>query len=213
LLGRCSFEVPAMKHVVVICHPRRKSFTQTIGRHYAQALEALGHDVAVRDLYRLHFDPVLGERELPDAEKRLVPGAVRREQRQLAEAGAVAFFYPLWWAFMPAMMKGYIDRVLSSGFAYDIKNDRMVGRLSGKKAIIFTSSGADMAYLRRSKQWRSMRLLEEDNILSLCGVELLGHVHFASVVPDLPKRSVEKHLAMVTEVVQKHWGGVPAAQG
>lgn len=202
-----------MKHLVVICHPRRKSFTQTIGRRYAQALEALGNDVVIRDLYRLHFDPVLGESELVDAEKRRVPSVVRREQRQLAEAGAIAFFYPLWWAFMPAMMKGYIDRVLSAGFAYDIKNDEMVPRLSGKKALIFTSSAADMAYLRRSKQWRSMRLLEEDNILSLCGIELIEHVHFASVMPDLSKRSLEKHLAIVAEAVQKHWGKVPAAQG
>lgn len=202
-----------MKHLVVICHPGRKSFTQTIGRGYAQAVESLGNHAVIRDLYGLHFDPVLGESELLDAEKRLVPSAVRREQRHLAEVGAVAFLYPLWWAFMPAMMKGYIDRVLACGFAYDIKNGEMVPRLSGKKALIFTSSGADMAYLRRSKQWRSMRLLEEDNILSLCGIELLEHVHFASVMPDLPKRSIEKHLAIVAETVQKHWGKAPAAQG
>jgi len=202
-----------MKHLVIICHPRRKSFTQAVARVYAQAVEALGNDVVVRDLYRLHFDPALSEDELADAEKRIVPRAVRREQRHLAEAGGVAFFYPLWWAFMPAMIKGYIDRVLASGFAYDITNDEMVPRLSGKKALIFTSSGVDMASLRRSKQWRSMRLLEEDNILSLCGIELLEHVHFASVVPDLPKRSVEKHLALVAEAVQKHWGTAPAAQG
>lgn len=202
-----------MKHLVVICHPRRKSFTQTIGRSYAQAVEALGNEVVVRDLYRLRFDPVLGESELLDAEKRHVPSAVRREQRHLAEAGAVAFFYPLWWAFMPAMMKGYIDRVLASGFAYDIRDDEMVPRLSGKKALIVTSSGADMAYLRRSKQWSSMRLLEEDNILSLCGIELIEHLHFASVLPDLPKRSLDKHLAIVAAAVEKHWGKAPVAQG
>jgi NAD(P)H dehydrogenase (quinone) len=148
-----------------------------------------------------------------DAEEPKVPSAVRREQEHLAEAGAVAFFYPLWWAFMPAMMKGYIDRVLASGFAYDIKNDEMIPRLSGKKALIFTSSGADMADLQRSKQWPSMRLLEEDNILSLCGIELLEHVHFDLVVPDLPKRSIEKHLATVAAAVQKHWGKTPVAQG
>lgn len=202
-----------MNHLVVICHPRRKSFTQAIGRRYAEAVESLGHDVIIRDLYRLRFDPVLGEGELPDAERPRVPNAVRLEQRHLAAAGAVAFFYPIWWAFMPAMMKGYIDRVLASGFAYDIKNDEIVPRLAGKKALIFTSSAADMADLRRSKQWRSMRLLEEDNMLSLCGIELLDHVHFASVVPGLPKRSVERHLAMAAAAVEKHWGNAPAAQG
>jgi NAD(P)H dehydrogenase (quinone) len=202
-----------MKHLIVICHPRRKSFTQSVARSYAHAVEALGHDVVIRDLYGLHFDPVLSEGELLDAEEPKVPNAVRREQEHLADAGAVAFFYPLWWAFMPAMMKGYIDRVFASGFAYDIRNDEIIPRLSGKKALIFTSSGAGMADLQRSKQWQSMRLLEEDNILSLCGIELLEHVHFDLVVPDLPKHSVEQHLATVAAAVQKHWGKTPVAQG
>lgn len=102
-----------MKHLVVICHPRRKSFTQAIAKSYVQAVEALGNEVVVRDLYRLHFDPILGEGELLDAKKRVTSRAVRTEQRHVSDAGAIAFFYPLWWAFMPAMMKGYIDRVLS----------------------------------------------------------------------------------------------------
>jgi NAD(P)H dehydrogenase (quinone) len=203
----------AVNHLLVVCHPMRQSFTQTVARAYAQALDALGHDVVIRDLYHLRFDPVLGESELLGAAKRVIPSAVRREQRRLADAGALAFFFPLWWGFMPAMLKGYFDRVFASGFAYDLMDDELVPRLSGKKALIFTSSGADMAYLRRSKQWRAMRILEEDHILSLCGIELLDHVNFPSVMPDLPKRTVEKHVALVRNAVQRHWGGTPAARG
>jgi NAD(P)H dehydrogenase (quinone) len=202
-----------MQHLLIVCHPKRQSFTQTIARTYANALDALGHEVVVRDLYRAHFDPLLGEGELIGAAKPVIPSAVRREQRRLLAAGAIAFFYPLWWAYMPAMIKGYIDRVLSVGVAYDLQDAEMVPRLSGKKALIFTSSGADMAYLRRSKQWRAMRTLEEDHILSLCGITLLDHVHFASIAPDLPKPSLEKHLAVVRDTVQTHWGNVPAARG
>jgi NAD(P)H dehydrogenase (quinone) len=61
--------------------------------------------------------------------------------------------------------------------------------------------------------WGPMRLLEEDNILSLCGIELLEHLHFDRVMPDLPKRSVEQHLATVAAAVHKHWGKTPVAQG
>lgn len=202
-----------MQHLLVICHPKRQSFVQTMAHAYAQQLESLGHDVVIRDLYHAHFDPLLGERELIGTKKPFVPSAVRREQRHVIEAGAIAFFYPLWWAYMPAMLKGYIDRVFSAGVAYDLKGEEMIPRLSGKKALIFTSSGADMPYLRRSKQWRAMRILEEDHILSLCGIELLEHVHFGSVTPDLSKRAVEKNLGVVRKAVQTHWGSVPAAQG
>lgn len=202
-----------MRHLLIVCHPKRRSFTQSVARSYAEAAKTLGHDVIIRDLYRLGFDPILRTRELLDAKNPVVPAAVRREQRLLAEAEAIAFFYPLWWAFMPAMMKGYFDRVLSSGFAYDFKGDDMIPRLAGKKATIFTSSGADMAYLRRSKQWDAMRVLEEDHILSLCGIELIEHVHFPSVMPGLPKRTTEKHLAKIGKTVQKYFGATRAARG
>jgi NAD(P)H dehydrogenase (quinone) len=199
-----------MRHLLIVCHPKRQSFTQAVARAYAEQVKALGDEATIRDLYRLGFDPVLRERELLDAKKPVIPAVVRREQRFLAEAETIAFFYPLWWAFMPAMMKGYFDRVLSSGFAYDVKGDDMSPRLAGKKAMIFTSSGADMAYLRRSKQWDAMRVLEEDHILSLCGIELIEHVHFPSVVPGLPKRTTEKHLARVGKTVQKYFGATRA---
>jgi len=87
-----------------------------------------------------------------------------------------------------------------------------VSRLTGKFAVIFTASGADMAYLRRSRQWRSMRLLE-NQMLSLYGIALLEHVHFASITADLPKRKMEKNLAVVRDAVQRHWSAAPVPQG
>jgi len=202
-----------MQHLLVVCHPKRQSFTQTMARAYAKELDSLGQEVVVRDLYRARFDPLLSEGELMGAAKPFVPSAVRREQRRLLSAGALAFFYPLWWAYMPAMLKGYIDRVFAAGVAYDLRAEEMVPRFTGKKALIFTSSGADMGYLRRSKQWGAMRTLEKDHLLSLCGIELLEHVHFPSITSDLPGKSMEKHLATVRAAVQRHWGGTPAAQG
>jgi NAD(P)H dehydrogenase (quinone) len=202
-----------VQHLAIVTHPRRKSFTQTVAKVYAAELAELGHDIVVRDLYRRRFDPLLGEAELLDSDRPKTPAMVRREQHYLAAAGAVAFFYPLWWAFMPAMMKGYLDRVLAPGFAYDLKDDDLVPRLSGKRALIFTSSGADLDYLRDSGQWQAMRLLEREHTLSLCGIELLDHVHFPSITPDLPARTLEKHLDRVRRTVQKYWGGAPAARG
>lgn len=202
-----------MQHLVIICHPKRQSFTQTMGRSYVRELQALGHDVAVRDLYRLRFDPVLTDRELIGTKPPMVPAAVKREQRHIAAAGGIAFFYPLWWAFMPAMLKGYFDRAFSQGFAYDLKAEEMLPRLAGKKALIFTHSGAAMGDLRQSGQWEAMQTLEKDHMLALAGIKLLDHVHFPSINPGLSTQSLGKHLERMKLAVQTHWGDAPAARG
>jgi NAD(P)H dehydrogenase (quinone) len=202
-----------MKHLVVVCHPRRKSFTQTIARAYVQEVTALGHDAVVRDLYGLRFNPVLGERELMGANFPVIPEAARREQRHIAAAGAIAFFFPLWWAFMPAMLKGYFDRVFTEGFAYDLRGDDLIPRLSGKNALIFTSSASDMDTLRDSGQWDIIRAIERDHMLSLVGIELLEHVNFPSITPDLGARDIDRHVRRLRRTVRKHWGGFPATRG
>lgn len=198
-----------MQHLVVVCHPKRQSFIQSIAKAYADALKAEGHTVAVRDLYRTGFDPAVGEAELTGR----TPARIRKEQRFIAEAGAIALFFPVWWGYMPAMMKGYADRVFARGFAYDVGADDMTPLLSGKKALVFSSSGADMAFLRRSKQWQAMRLLLDDHFLSLCGIDMLDHVHFASITPDVAEKTVAKHVARVRSVVSEHWAGTAVPAG
>ncbi len=198
-----------MQHLVIICHPKRQSFIQSIARAYVDSLKSQGHSVVVRDLYRARFDPALSEAELGGR----TTAPIRRQQRDIAEAGALALFFPLWWGYMPAMLKGYIDRVFSRGFAYDVDVDNMVPLLSGKKARVFTSSGADMAYLRRCKQWQAMRLLLDDHFLSLCGIELLEHVHFAAITPGISEKTFAKHLARVHETVGQHWAATAVPAG
>ena len=201
-----------MQHLIVVCHPKRESFVQSIAKAYADALRMQGHTVVVRDLYRARFDPALNEADLAGADKGRVATPVRREQRYISEAGAIAFFFPLWWGYMPAMMKGYVDRVFSRGFAYDVGVDEMAPLLAGKKALVFTSSGAPMAELRRSKQWQAMGIMLKNHFLALCGIELLEHVHFASIAPGISEQTFGKHLSQVRDAADRYWGAyaVPA---
>jgi NAD(P)H dehydrogenase (quinone) len=193
-----------MKHLLIVCHPSRQSFTQTMARAYAKSIEALGHTTAVRDLYRAGFDPVLTEAELIGASKTVVPAPIRAEQRRIAEADVIALFYPLWWAFMPAMLKGYLDRVLTAGFAYDLATESPL--LTGKQAVVFTSSAGDMAYLRTTGVWRALRAIERDEML-FCGIDLIEHVHFPAITPERPLQTVAKAVRRVEATVQRLWGG------
>ncbi|HUZ71796.1 MAG TPA: NAD(P)H-dependent oxidoreductase [Stellaceae bacterium] len=112
-----------MKHLIVTAHSVEDSFTMGLARAYATELEKLGHSQRTRDLYRMEFDPVLAAHELmPVSTDHPVTADVAQCQDDIWAADALTVVYPLWWLTMPAMMKGYIDRVFARGFAYDFQN-------------------------------------------------------------------------------------------
>lgn len=91
------------------------------------------------DLYRESFNPVLTENELASywREPPAVPPAdVARCQKMISESDVLVFIYPIWWSSPPAMLKGFIDRVFTPGFAYKFKGEKMEALLTGKRALV-----------------------------------------------------------------------------
>ncbi|MDQ0061387.1 NAD(P)H oxidoreductase [Paenibacillus harenae] len=109
-----------MKVLTVVAHPRINSLTFAAADRFAQGLKEAGHETEVLDLHRSGFDPVLWEADEPDwtgNHKRYSP-EVETEIERMKKHDALAYIFPLWWYNMPAMLKGYIDRVWNNGFAY-----------------------------------------------------------------------------------------------
>jgi NAD(P)H dehydrogenase (quinone) len=197
-----------VKHVIVLAHPRPSSFTASLARAYGATLTAMGHGVQVRDLYALGFNPVLAAGELGGA---VPPEDVAREQAEIAAADAIAFFYPLWWASMPAILKGYIDRVLSCGFAYEIRAAGLHGLLRGKKGVIVTLSAAPTAILDRTGDWDAIRILQDAHIFRTCGVEIVAHEHFGEILPDLADGDAHAHLDRVRTLARTCFAAAKAS--
>ncbi|MEJ1715164.1 NAD(P)H-dependent oxidoreductase, partial [Escherichia coli] len=86
-------------------------------------LQKKGHEVEVRDLYEMQFQPTLGRSEMIGG----IGEDVVVEQEYLKWADVITFIYPIWWTGLPAIMKGYIDRVFSYGFAYKYVNGVQMG--------------------------------------------------------------------------------------
>src|SRR5262245_36806035 len=107
-----------MKHVIILAHPNRASFNASVAESYAREAARSGDEVIIRDLYRLGFDPVLKAEEVPSNEGLRVGPEVLREREFLRCADVVVLVYPLWLNTPPAMLKGYLERVLGLGFAY-----------------------------------------------------------------------------------------------
>ncbi len=198
-----------MKHLIVVAHPIEKSFTMSLARAYEAELEQLGHSVKVFDLYRAKFDPVLHADELASGnsgESAAIPD-VANAQDDVQAADVLTVIYPLWWLSMPAMMKGYIDRVFARDFAYESRDGKVHGLLAGKRAVLVTISGAPLPFLIKSGDWNAVQVLQDTHVFRAAGFELLEHVHFDEVVPDLESAVVEKHLARLRQRVKQHFSG------
>jgi len=195
-----------MKHLVVVAHPAEKSFTMGIARTYAAELEKLGHSQRTYDLYRMGFDPILVAPELlPVDADRPVGADIAQAQDDVRVADVVTILYPLWWLSMPAMMKGYIDRVFARGFAYESHDGVVRGLLAGKKAVLITISGAPLPLLVTSGNWNAVQVLQDTHILRSTGFTLLEHLHFDEVVPHLSNTTAEMHMERARFCAREHF--------
>ena len=192
-----------MKHLIVYSHPNPESFNHAIKETMVRVLRERGHDVRVRDLYALHFDPVLKADDFRD----LLAGKVSRdiaiEQEHVRWADQITFVYPVWWGRMPSLAMGYIDRVFSKGFAYDYAATGPVGLLPGKKAYAFSTMGAPLAVAESSGGIKSMEQIIDNETFRFCGMEMIGHKYFGSV----PTVAVEERKKMLEEVamIASNW--------
>lgn len=192
-----------MKHAVVVAHPKGNSFTMSVARAYCQAAGKVGHDVLLRDLYRMNFAPCLEAGEMLNG-TRYTPGAdVTSERQLLADVDVFAFVYPLWMNAQPAMMKGYIDRVFGIGFAYGPSKSGNVPLLKSRKMISFTSSGAPTDWVVSTGAWGAIQKLFDEHFAAVCGLQFIDHIHFGGIVPGIRADVVEGHLTQVRQAVAK----------
>ena len=141
-----------MRVLVIYCHPVAESFTAAAHATVLQTLTVSGHDVTDVDLYAEGFDPVMSRQERLDYQntaRNIRP--VRKYDDQLAAAEAIVLVYPAWWYGMPAMLKGYFDRVWLPGVAFDVTPDGHVltERLQRiRRIIVVTTYGGSWWLVR-----------------------------------------------------------------
>lgn len=146
-----------MHALFVYAHPEPTSFTGALKDAGVAALEGAGHTVAVSDLYAEQFDPVAGRHDFAAAadparfhyqteqahaqETHGFAADLVREQQRFLQADLVVWLYPIWWGGMPAIMKGWFDRVLAFGFAYADGRRYDSGFFPNKRGLQCLSTG------------------------------------------------------------------------
>jgi len=136
-----------VKALVVYCHPSEGSFTAAVRDLVVGKLEAAGAEVRLVDLYADGFDPVLSADELAGYED--CPANVRAVEVQVADlrwSDTLIFVYPTWWYGVPALLKGWLDRVMLPDVAFlmpdEAHKDIRPGLTNVTRLAVFTTCGA-----------------------------------------------------------------------
>jgi NAD(P)H dehydrogenase (quinone) len=189
----------AVSHLVVLGHPGPNSFNAAIAKQYAKTVQANHQDVILRDLYALGFDPLLKEPERTASTTDTVAADVRIELDLINRCDVLTFVFPLWFGMPPAIIKGYVDRVLGAGFKTDGLGKAQEGAFQGKYLSVLTTSASTLPWLEAHGMWISLRQSFDHYMGTVFGFAASGHYHAASIVDDLSPASAETVLYEVDE--------------
>ncbi len=188
-----------MRALIIYAHPNTKGHCPFILEQVIKNLKSKKIKYELLDLYRMNYDPVMHESEIYTAGRYKISVQNKKIQEKINKTDLLIFIYPIWWASMPAILKGFFDRVLTSHYAFEYRGSRPVGLLKGKKAIVFMTSGGPKIFywLTGNSPWQMIKFY----ILRFCGVSSRVY-HFGSCRKlDEKKReeiknTVEKALRM-----------------
>ena len=173
-----------MKILVIVAHPNRASFNHAIAATCARVLRDHGHEVVAHDLYGEHFDPMLPHGEFPN--DAVLPAEIQRHCDEVAEADGIIIIHPNWWGQPPAILKGWVDRVLRPGVAYEfMEGDQGEGvprgLLKARCAIVFNTSNTETSR-ERTVFGDPLEAIWKNCIFNLCGVPAVHRQTFNVVI-------------------------------
>jgi len=158
------------KNILVVSgHPNPDSFCSAMSRAYGEGAKSAGSDVRFIDLSEISFEPNLkyGYRKRTELEPALIEA-----QEAIRWADHLVFVYPTWWGSMPAVLKGFVDRVFLPGFAFKYRENSSLWDklLRGKTARLIVTMDTPSWY-NRLVYGRAGHVVMKKNILQFCGVK------------------------------------------
>jgi putative NADPH-quinone reductase len=161
-----------MRISVILAHPDPESFNHAIAQTVVDALKANGYSVSFHDLYQEKFDPRLNLEEL--AKDAILPAIIRKHCDEIAEVSGIVIVHPNWWGQPPAILKGWMDRVIRPDIAYkflegDTGEGIPEGLLKARAALVFNTSNTET---QREKDvfGDPLETIWKNCIFGLCGI-------------------------------------------
>jgi putative NADPH-quinone reductase len=175
---------------LILAHPKPGSFNHALADVCRSALEAGGHVVHFHDLYAEQFDPVMPAAEL--ARDAVLPPEIARHVEEIGTADGIVIVHPNWWSQPPAILRGWTDRVLRAGRAYNFVPDgrggaKPVGLLRARAALVITTANTPQA--REIELYGDpLELTWRRVVFGLCGVTDVRRLAFSPVIVSTPEQ-------------------------
>ena len=195
-----------MQVSVILAHPTSQSFNHAVAQAAIAELKQNGHQVSFHDLYAEKFDPILPTGEIP--KEASVPQEVEMHCQEISSADGIIIVHPNWWGQPPAILKGWVDRVIRPGIAYQFADGDQgegvpIGLLKAKVACVFNTSNTTPE--REARVFGDpLETLWKNCVFGLCGVKTFYRETFSVVVTSTMEQRQE-WLAKVREVVQRYF--------
>ncbi len=187
-----------VKVLVILAHPNPSSFNHAIANAAVDTLRINKHDVTFHDLYKENFDAILPAVEV--TEEAVISPVIKKYCGELACAEGIIIVHPNWWGQPPAILKGYVDRIVRPGIAYKFKEGDggegiPVGLLKADYALVFNTSNTQ--HEREMLTFGDpLEIIWKNCIFGLCGVQHFYRRTFGVVVTS----TAEERSAWLAEV-------------
>jgi len=195
-----------MNVLIVLGHPDENSFNHAIAETCKQRLIDNGHSVRFHDLYKENFDPIIHSSEIP--RNGYYNDVVKKHCDDLVNSDGIIIIHPNWWGQPPAILKGWIDRVIRPGIAYEFADGDdgegvPIGLLKAKVGLVFnTSNTSEKREIEIFKD--PLEAIWKNCVFDLCGVKQFDRKMFRIIVTS----NIEQRRIWIEEVkmmIDKHF--------
>lgn len=187
-----------MNILVILGHPSKGSFNHAIANTVIETLASNGHEVLFHDLYEEKFDPILSGQEIPKGAS--LKGIITEHCNEISKAEGIVIVHPNWWGQPPAILKGWVDRVIRAGVAYEFKEGDSgegipIGLLKAETALVFNTSNTPRE--RELQMFGDpLEILWKNCVFDFCGVKNFHRKMFGVIVTS----KLEERLGWLKEV-------------
>lgn len=179
-----------MKILIIYTYPHHNSLNGAIFDAVIQNLNN-AHDVKIIDLYQEHFNPVLNFDKNNKRRDLFLSTETKKYREAISWSDHLIFIFPIWWSSMPAILKGFIDKVFAQNFAYSYDSNKIIPHklLCGKTASIIVTHDTPQ-FIAKYIQKDYGKILKKQILENMCGIRVSALISFPNVRKSSLKRRV-----------------------